>query len=104
MSHSKEGTVQLHVCCSTSLMELSLRLALVNFPTVFIYLSILSGICNQAFGEDICGNPLYEKCDLTETSNDPVEFAPSSLVLPNPLYGDLSDLPGHRTQKTGRLI
>ena len=70
---------------------------------VFIHLSILSGIYNQAFGDDICGNPLYEGCDLTQTSNDPVEFAPSSLVSPNPLYGDLDELPGHRSQKTGRL-
>ena len=63
--------------------------------------TLISGIYNQAFGHEISGNPLYEGCDFVETKDEPVHFASSSLVSPNPLYGDTDDLPGYMTRQTG---
>ena len=63
---------------------------------------LISGIYNQAFGHEISGNPLYEGCDFAETA--PAQFEPSSLVSPNPLYGDMNDLPGTMTSQRGTGI
>ena len=59
------------------------------------------GIYNQAFDHEISGNPLYEGCEFVETTDEPMHFASSSLVSPNPLYGDTDDLPGYMTRQKG---
>ena len=64
----------------------------------------ISGIYNQAFGHEISGNPLYEGCNFTESMDEPGQFTPSSLVSPNPLYGDMDDFPGDMTRQKGTEV
>lgn len=64
----------------------------------------VTGIYNQAFSRDISANPLYEGCDFSKIESEPEEFAPSSFVTPNPIYGDMDDLPKHATKSEGKLL
>lgn len=59
----------------------------------------VTGIYNQAFSRDI-----YEGCDFSKIESEPEEFAPSSFVTPNPIYGHMDDLPKHATKSEGKLL